>query len=843
MSVNYSETICSFQDTAINNIGTGKKYQTMAHTRSSNIRFVPAVTHDMVRSLFDPTIKKSFLECCITLSIFANFGLCYLFNLKFGQSLTKVFYLFQYILWRLSYNLGIGILLHYQSKNESLTSFAKLNKLFDKKSTSKLAKFCQFEISTKMANDYNMHNYPEEFNIWLLFRQFVDLILMQDFTTYILFVYCSLPSEGIDFKNWRILVGTSMILFNIWVKVDAHRVVKDYAWYWGDFFFLQDSELTFDGVFNISPHPMYSIGYLGYYGISLICGDYKVLLISIWGHILQFLFLKYVENPHIEEIYGSESDTNQLSNSYIDDLIVKENYDYSRPLISTGLRWKHYDLLRFSDHFTILSILAVVLIAIKTKPTEKALFIITITAKIFSASFTSYILFKQSKDKWFTKIFLKNGYTQIYCYQQWQFIYNYSFVLPTTLLILQTTSKIYNLYPNIEYTQIIFGGILCAIQMWCNSEIRAAISDFGWFYGDFFLINYISERRLTSQGIYRYLNNPEAILGTAGIWGTALMTNFCYENIILAIIWTSTNFIFVKFIEKPHVSKIYGNETRISGVGKTLQGLKPLRMIYDIFDDIGSLFLRNLIASNKHALNHSAASPLHLEFSIQEALENANAKLAPNCKFNLEPKPNDEYVLPESIKISWQLPIELYNNRDWIGLYNVLDTRTNRYRTKVSSSGHWCGTSREGYKSDKQNTMAIKEFHKNSKVVKGVVVFDYNLLIFEPGIYEVRYHSNGGHNVIMSSQPFQIKFPKFEITDQEILHSNLVNFLTKVNSINDGKFVENGSKYFNTRTFSCLLKKSTGIDISIEFIKKVSGDLKIISHRLCEIKKILDSLD
>lgn len=70
--------------------------------------------------------------------------------------------------------------------------------------------------------------------VWILFRHGVDVILLNDFLSYVLFSLSFLtwsgpPGHSVLFHVLRWVGGFVLLLFNLWVKTDAHRIVKDFA--------------------------------------------------------------------------------------------------------------------------------------------------------------------------------------------------------------------------------------------------------------------------------------------------------------------------------------------------------------------------------------------------------------------------------------------------------------------------------------------------------------------------------------------------------------------------------------------------------------------------------------
>ncbi|KAA1474122.1 hypothetical protein DENSPDRAFT_781124 [Dentipellis sp. KUC8613] len=270
-------------------------------TPSGEVFRVPT-THDVVTALLHPAYPKSDLDI-LNLGLL---GLQLLLFFTLPHTARKIFFFLYFAFWRAAYDAGLGYVLTKQSKNRWIVREVQRLGWLDKSRKPQTREWIRNQLMGKMGKDYSFDELPLEYNTWLLFRQAVDIILINDFMSYCLFAAaCFRVPNGLSaaMHILRWLGGLVLIGFNLWVKSEAHHVVKDYGWYWGDCFF-QRGALVFDGVFELAPHPMYSVGYAWFYGTSLIVGSYPVLFVSLAAHAAQFAFLVLFENPHIERKYG-----------------------------------------------------------------------------------------------------------------------------------------------------------------------------------------------------------------------------------------------------------------------------------------------------------------------------------------------------------------------------------------------------------------------------------------------------------------------------------------------------------------------------------------------------------
>lgn len=134
-----------------------------------------------------------------------------------STELVRRSFLCLFLFWRFAYNVGLGYVLRRQSNDAFFTkAIARMNESFVKK--------C---VDAKIKG----HEHPIEFKSWILFRNVVDVVLVNDFVCYLLFAYKYWEGQVKELSDVaRIAVGLGLIVLNVLVKKDAHRVVKDYAW-------------------------------------------------------------------------------------------------------------------------------------------------------------------------------------------------------------------------------------------------------------------------------------------------------------------------------------------------------------------------------------------------------------------------------------------------------------------------------------------------------------------------------------------------------------------------------------------------------------------------------------
>ena len=545
----------------------------------------------MISSVLDPREPKSEWDIIVLGTLAIHIGLFFYLERPLQQYVMLALFIF----WRFAYDAGLGYLLHVQSCRRQIVIWTREWHLFDKKGYPARTAFVRRQLQGKMGKDYSFENSPAEFNSWLLFRRLVDLVLLEDFVAYVLFAASWIyfpPQHGNFLHMVRWCFGLLISAFNIWVKIDAHRVVKDYAWYWGDFFFLVDQSLTFDGVFEMAPHPMYSVGYAFYYGVSLIACSYTVLFVSLFAHALQFVFLALVENPHIDKTYGSEnpkakvhsSETNgigsgnsavsiadaygyegaDLSDSSDTDDMAKSGLGPSRPRDLVIL--KNFDIFRAMDFSLAANVLYVILVGVLWSMPEQYLLNFLIGQALFWRFIHSVVLGivlrMQSQSKAWTRHFIRRGGTAVEAFTQWKGLYNMTLTL-TYMSFFVVCARMYEL-PDQWLTGLVLlrhtmGVLLCALHAWTAWSVHEVLGNFGWFYGDFFLWKKGIELRY--HGIYRYMNNPELIMGSLTFWGMAFITpKTCV--ILLALFSHLCNMLYMRYVELPHMEKLYGDSRR-----------------------------------------------------------------------------------------------------------------------------------------------------------------------------------------------------------------------------------------------------------------------------------------
>ncbi|KAH8596044.1 phospholipid methyltransferase-domain-containing protein [Bisporella sp. PMI_857] len=823
-----------------------KEQKTFGRTPDGSIFTVPQ-THDMVSQLLDPRQPKNLSDLIVLAILAIHIAALYYLPASLKQPVLAVLFLF----WRGCYNLGIGWLLHIQSHHRRLVTWAKRWDLFENPKSGRnprpwLYKLIKSELETKIPKDYTFEEAPIEYNTWLVFRRVVDLILMCDFTSYCLFaIACSgrPVGEGFAMTLARWVAGVVLVGFNLWVKLDAHRVVKDYAWYWGDFFYLIDQELTFDGVFEMAPHPMYSIGYAGYYGISMMAASYSVLFISIVAHVAQFIFLVYVENPHIEKTYNpppprkrgpipTPSDFAHANAS----AARKEGIEYHAPAdelfsqspaipkqpstVHNLMGLGNIDFYRTTDISVLLLQVHVGLLTFFTPSTPLFQFLFVLNAVVCRLWYTvglGIMLNRQSNKKTWTRHFIKYGETAEEAWRQWKGMYHMSMVMCYASFI-AAAWKMYTVPSHAEWTyglallRHVLGISFVCLQTWTAISIYESLGEFGWFFGDFFFDH---APKLTYSGIYRYLNNPERIIGLAGIWGAVLITG-SRAIFFLALLTHMLTLGFIQMVEKPHMQKLYGRNLRPeAGLTKNIRKSLPPPLkkwqgsvdkvlgetthfveefldaarpklaagVQTIVRDTTALFSQYPARITLTRLSPDLAGLNPRDYSITiegvassaSAIRRAFSKEGQEARFPQERTDKYtplmfEYGVP--IKVKWTAPVS-HSKADWVGLYMVADNAS-RDITSVSSARRWVPTVPKKYEDSADNGILVsdqlvsgakREDGTTYDYVQGEMVFEGDKLFWTQGVFEFRYHHDGKHNVMAISLPFEVRIGRFDEED------------------------------------------------------------------------------
>ena len=478
-----------------------------------------------------------------------------------------------FLVQRTLYNAGLGYLLNIQSTERRFTRWyigVTQNK------DSLWARVVIHLANSNLPPGTTSADFPPAFNAWVVFKGIVNYVLACDSSAYFYLTYrCfSWPDVFDGYVIAQYAAGAALFAFFWWAKVDAHRCIGTYCWYWGDFFYRKNVSLTFDGIFELFPHPMYTVGYAIYYANSLICRSYVLLLCSLAAHMSQLVFLVLVEEPHIKRTYGGE-------HPELDADRAKLLYDAQSGLFPSRSDLKSF--FKFNVHNSgswslLMGVIYVLTTALLPESSSWAVAQVVVWRLVHYCGI-GLILWQQSARQSWTRAFEKKGRGVQEAFDHWKRIYHLSSTLNVVAFVAMTARFIprdWTTVLTVSYlARCAVAAVLVALSAWTSWSMYETVGDFGWFYGDFFIPQDQFQHTLCYTGIYRFLNNPDAMTGYAGLYGLAIIAQ-SWTVFALAAAAQMANMVFVNMVEVPHMRRLYDVKGELRKEGPLRKKIKSL---------------------------------------------------------------------------------------------------------------------------------------------------------------------------------------------------------------------------------------------------------------------------
>lgn len=489
--------------------------------------------------------------------------------------LPLAFYAANFALWRLAYNAGLGAVLTAQSERRSVSRWLAEAP----PGTKDLVKWV---VTRSLPPDYSWSRCPLEFNAWVAFRAMSMVVLANDGLTYLVLAVAVCvkglrPAAGLFEMLVSSVLGLALCVFSVWSKAAAHDCVGDFAWYWGDFFFLMEGELTFDGVFELFPHPMYTVGYSAYYGISLMLRSYTLLFVSLMAHAAQIAFLLLVEEPHIQKIYGGgEAEAEPAAAA-------------AAPPVSGGQALDTAGLVGLwrPSAFCVGDVALHVLLAFTLgwfglgRPSTAAAVCYLLAWRAAQWGALGGVLRAQARSGAWMAAAERQGVSAQAAFATWKQLWNTAWVLNHVVFVLTAFyiapnpyARVGDLLSPVGVSHVLGGlALICISVAAYDSCFHALGREYGFFYTDFFVAP--TEPTATApvacyDGVYRYVNNPECVLGYFLYYGIAVMLKSWTVG-LLAFVCQMMQACFVVFVEMPHLEDTHSGVRGRAALERTLR--------------------------------------------------------------------------------------------------------------------------------------------------------------------------------------------------------------------------------------------------------------------------------